>query len=126
MRVRIPFGILINKKSLNIYWILQFQNMDIVLAEIFSITIYKVCSLATGVILSYLGYKLFMAGVWGDAGDAEGSFGDNKLIIKRAAPGTFFILMGALVIGLTIFKGLEFKSFPQKQGVANEKPELVD
>ena len=100
--------------------------MDIVLAEILSITIYKVCSLATGVILSYLGYKLFIAGVWGHAGDAEGVFGNNKLIIKKAAPGTFFILMGALVIGLTIYKGLEFKSFPQTQGVTNEKPKLAD
>ena len=100
--------------------------MDIVLAEVVAITIYKLCSLATGVMLSYLGYKLFMAGVWGNAGDAEGSFGDNKIIIKKAAPGTFFVLMGALVIGLTIFKGLDFTSYQDEKGTYNEKPMLTD
>ena len=100
--------------------------MDIVLAEVIAVTVYKLCSLATGVTLSYLGYKLFMAGVWGNAGDAEGSFGDNKIVIKKAAPGTFFVLMGALVIGLTIFKGLDFNSNQDPQGINNEKPTLID
>ena len=100
--------------------------MDIVLAEVVAVTVYKLCSLVTGVILSYLGYRLFMAGIWGNAGDAEGSFGDNKIIIRKAAPGTFFVLMGALVIGLTIFKGLDFNSYHNKQGVIDEKPKLID
>lgn len=89
--------------------------MDLNTAQILSLLIYKLASLATGVALSYMGYKLFMAGVWGNAGDAEGSFGDNKLVIKQAAPGTFFILMGALVIGLTIAKGLSFKTNEEHQ-----------
>lgn len=84
--------------------------MDLNTAQTLSLLIYKLASLSTGVALSYMGYRLFMAGVWGSAGDAEGSFGDNKLVIKQAAPGTFFILMGAIVIGLTIAKGLSFKT----------------
>lgn len=99
--------------------------MDIVLCKVIAITIYKICSLATGVLLSFLGYKLFMAGVWGNAGNAEGSFGDNKLIIKKAAPGTFFVIMGAIVIGLTIMKGLDF-TYISQHGVKNEKPALID
>jgi hypothetical protein len=96
--------------------------MDVQLVEVLALTVYKVASLATGVILSYLGYKLFMAGVWGDAGDAEGVFGDNKIIIKKAAPGTFFVIMGALVIGLTIIKGLDLGSTKTIHGASNEQP----
>ena len=100
--------------------------MDIYIAQIISITIYKLASLATGIALSYMGYKLFMAGVWGNAGDAEGVFGNNKLVIKRAAPGTFFILMGAIVIGLTIANGMSFKTTTDQQEVMDEKPAIVD
>lgn len=108
--------------------------MDIILSKVIAVTIYKICSLAAGIFLSYLGYRLFMAGIWGHAGDAEGTFGDNKLIIKKAAPGTFFIIMGAIVIGLTIIKGLDFTTHKNAQGlnyeqgkeIKNEKPELVN
>jgi hypothetical protein len=104
--------------------------MDIYIAQIISLTVYKLASLATGVALSYMGYKLFMAGVWGNAGDAEGSFGDNKIIIKKAAPGTFFILMGTIVIGLTIGSGLSFKTDQEHKEQVSEiheaKPAIPD
>jgi hypothetical protein len=54
-----------------------------------------------------MGYKLFMAGVWGpkhgdsvSAGEVTGQFGDNKILIKKAAPGTFFVVLGAIVLML--------------------------
>ncbi len=76
---------------------------------IFAITFYKLMSLFVGTIFAYMGYKLFMAGVWGEAGDVQAQFKENKLLIKRAAPGTFFVLFGTIVVCFTIFKGLEFK-----------------
>ncbi|WP_206512315.1 hypothetical protein [Colwellia sp. Arc7-635] len=62
----------------------------------------------------------------GDAGSAEGSFGDNKIIVKKAAPGTFFALFGAIVICVTIFKGLDFVSISEGMEVQDEKPTLID
>jgi hypothetical protein len=56
-----------------------------------------------------MGYRLFLAGIWGHAGEIEGEFGNNKLVIKKAAPGTFFALFGAIIISITIYKGMEFK-----------------
>lgn len=100
--------------------------MDIYIIQILSITIYKIVSLITGISLSYMGYKLFLAGIWGNAGNAEGEFGDNKLIIKKAAPGTFFVIMGAIIIGLTIIKGLNIENISNYQGTHNEKPKLID
>jgi hypothetical protein len=102
--------------------------MDIYIAQIISLTVYKLASLVTGLLLSYMGYKLFMAGVWGNAGDAEGAFGNNKLVIKKAAPGTFFILMGAIVIGLTISNGLSFNTASEQHQteMQDEKPAVAD
>jgi hypothetical protein len=79
------------------------------IAAIASIAIYKLASLATGTALAYMGYRLFMAGMWGKAGDVDIQFKENKLLIRKAAPSTFFTVAGALVIALTLFKGLGFK-----------------
>nr|WP_067297653.1 hypothetical protein [Marinobacterium profundum] len=100
--------------------------MDIQVAQILALTIYKIVSLLAGVSLSYMGYRLFMAGIWGHAGDAEGEFGNNRIVIKKAAPGTFFVLMGAIVIGLTLVKGLNFEISPVMEGALSEKPALID
>ena len=62
-----------------------------------------------GFLFSYMGYKLFMNGIWGHAGEIDSQFGDNKLVVKKAAPGTFFALFGAIIVGMTVWKGLEFK-----------------
>lgn len=57
-----------------------------------------------------MGYRLFVKGIWGHAGEMEAEFGDNKLILKKAAPGTFFALFGAIIVAITIYKGLEFEN----------------
>lgn len=72
---------------------------------------YKIISLLLGTSISYMGYRLFLAGIWGEAGDVEAQFKDNKIVIKRAAPGTFFALFGAIVICLTIYEGLSLHDY---------------
>jgi hypothetical protein len=39
------------------------------------------------------------------AGDFEGAAGVTRLKLSNAAPGTFFVVLGSIVILLTIFKG---------------------
>jgi len=87
-----------------------------------SLLIYKTASLLVGLVFAYMGYRLFMAGVWGEAGDLDAQFGKNKLLLKKAAPGTFFVLFGAIVIALTIWKGFTVNTFEQKDhsSVQNE------
>ena len=80
------------------------------MAIVIGLTLYKIISLIVGLILTYLGYRLFMAGVWGSAGDLEGNYGNNKLVLKSAAPGTFFALFGTIVIAITIVEGLELSA----------------
>ena len=77
------------------------------------VTAYKIFSLLTGLALCYMGYRLFLAGVWGASGDLDAKYSNTRLILKGAAPGIFFALFGTIVITATIFKGLEISSqFP--------------
>ncbi len=73
--------------------------------SVFSLLIYKVLSLSSGVFLSWLGYKLFQNGVWGNAGELSGKYKDNELLLKSAAPGTFFVVLGSLIILVSVFSG---------------------
>lgn len=85
--------------------------MDIKTQIIISLTAYKLVSLIVGSAFSYMGYRLFLAGVWGHSGELQTEFGNNKLVLKKAAPGTFFVLFGAVIISITLYKGLEFKDY---------------
>ena len=100
----------------------------------YSILIYKLVSLGVGTMFAYLGYRLFMAGVWGNSGDLKTNFGDTKIVLKAAAPGTFFALFGTIIILAAIFMkmNLEYNNssplnpheFRASQGL-KETPERV-
>lgn len=62
-----------------------------------------VATLLVGFGFAYLGYLLFVKGVFEGGGDWEGAWGEKNILIKRAAPGTIFALLGtAIVIGMFI------------------------
>ena len=71
-----------------------------------AVLIYKLASLGAGVLVCYMGYRLFSAGIFGDAGSVDATFKDTRLLIRRGAPGTFFAVVGAVVLALTLFKGI--------------------
>jgi hypothetical protein len=70
---------------------------------------YKIVCLVVGLVIVYLGYTLFVKGVFGESGDVEGSFKDYKLIVRKAAPGTYFVLFGSIIIGMIVFKGFSME-----------------
>lgn len=74
------------------------------LAFILGLLIYKLACLAVGSLLCYFGYRLFKEGIWGNAGNLEANFRDTTLVVKSAAPGTFFVLLGAVIIVTTILQ----------------------
>src|SRR6266446_3141159 len=97
------------------------------MAIIISVGIYKLACLATGTLLVYMGYRLFMASIWGKAGEVDLQFKENKLLIRKAAPGTFFTVAGTIVLVVTLSKGLGFE-IQQAQRIEPpiEKPSLPD
>ena len=86
-------------------------DMEVESQIIIAVTMYKIISLLIGILFAYMGYKLFMAGIWGSAGDIEGEFNDKKIIIRKAAPGTFFALFGAIVISITVINKIDLQDY---------------
>jgi len=72
--------------------------------------IYRSIALIAGILSIYLGYQLFRIGVYEKAGDLKAAWGSNRLVLKQAAPGTFFALFGALVITFGLWKGITVQS----------------
>jgi hypothetical protein len=91
---------------------------------IFSLTLYKVLSILVGLVCLFFGYRLFQSGVSTKAGELNAKSGDKSLVLKQAAPGTFFALFGVIIISVGLFKGLELETaeyFP-----SNTQQELVE
>jgi hypothetical protein len=47
---------------------------------------------------------LYLVFGW-NSGTLQASSKDNKLLLKGAAPGTFFAVCGAIIVGVALFKG---------------------
>jgi hypothetical protein len=80
-------------------------TMDTTLA----LFIYKLVCIGSGLLVCYFGFRLFILGIFTGAGDLTSQFQSTKLVLKKAAPGTFFALFGAAVIGVSLWKGLQFE-----------------
>ena len=104
--------------------------MQVVMQDL-ALLLYKVGCLSVGALFAYMGYRLFMlsgrprpispAGVTGSApaapapeatgystGDVEWQFGKSQLKFKNAAPGAYFSVCGTVIVGFTVFAGLQF------------------
>lgn len=98
--------------------------MDEETAKIIVLLIYKLSCLLVGTLFCYFGYRLFKDGIWGSAGDMESNFSNNKVILKNAAPGTFFTVLGAAIIIFTVWQGMHIPAnFSYRQDVG-PMPEL--
>ncbi len=96
--------------------------MTVTAAAILGFYAYKLGCLAAGSLFAVLGYKLFVAGVVGDAGSLDARHKDTKLTLRDAAPGTFFALFGAVVIVVTLWQGVHY----EEGGGGGSPPELPD
>jgi hypothetical protein len=71
-----------------------------------AVLIYKLACLAVGTLAIYLGYRLFEDGFVMAAGDMHAQGKGMGLSLSQAAPGTFFALFGAVIVSVTVWKGL--------------------
>jgi hypothetical protein len=77
-------------------------------ASIVCVTLYKLACLGVGALFCALGYWLFVLGVKGDAGDLAAGYGKLHMALKSAAPGTFFAVLGAVIVVVTVSHELKF------------------
>lgn len=72
---------------------------------------YKLTCVTAGVLIVWMGYRLFTLGIFRSSGDVDVLFDKKaKILIKRGAPGTFFTLFGSLLLVATVWRGLEVES----------------
>lgn len=91
------------------------------MAVIIGTVIYKITTLLIGFGITYLGYRLLLSGVFEGGGDLNVAFSDNKLILKKASPGTFFVLFGTAIIIFSLWKGQELGSL-ESSSTRSEAP----
>ena len=72
-----------------------------------TLSTYKIAVLVIGYLIIRLGYSLFMKGVTGEF-KFSAEFKGAKTHLISASPGLFLILMGTIVLGIGLYKGLEF------------------
>ena len=75
------------------------------LISTFAVWSFKLATLLVGYLFAKLGYNLFIKGVTGEfkfKTDIKGAKAD----LVSASPGLFFILMGTIILGIGLFKGL--------------------
>jgi hypothetical protein len=95
---------------------------------------YKLTCLAVGLTVIVLGYFLFMKGLYKGSGDLEGSWKDYKIAIRKAAPGTYFVIFGSLIISHTLYKGFESEEYKSLNSItptaevqkSNSTPVIID
>lgn len=84
--------------------------------------LFRLAIIAVGALAIFCGYRLFCLPL-AASGDAElnAKLGDYEFSLKRAAPGTFFVLFGVVVVGLMVYQGNpEFLREEMPAQVANE------
>jgi hypothetical protein len=95
--------------------------------EITAIFVYKVLGLLVGTFITWLGFRLFTTGVFKSSGNIDAMFNQTKIVLRRAAPGTLFLIFGASVTVATIWKGLELSGRERiattSSSVEGEKPQ---
>ena len=91
------------------------MNQDIVAALVYRMTV-LLCGFGSIV----MGYRLFRLGVFEKAGELKASWGGKSVLLKAAAPGTFFALFGSAVIAITVWKGFTIETLKptEKDGLS--------
>lgn len=89
----------------------------------------RLALIASATMICYWSYKLFVKGIFPDAGDVNVIWGDKKMLIRRAAPGTFFVLLGTMILALLAYKSISFHkdvdSDKEKEKVVTSSPVYI-
>jgi hypothetical protein len=71
------------------------------------VTAYHLLTSLIGLVAAYMGFRLFRYGVFERAGELKLAWGDRSLLLKQAAPGTFFSVLGAGIIAVSLVTGVK-------------------
>lgn len=85
---------------------------------------YNIATLIIGYLFARLGYTLFLKGVTGEFKfhmDIKGAKAD----LISASPGLFLILMGTIIVGIEVYKGMSIYIGGEKSPVPEQEKQLT-
>lgn len=80
------------------------------------LVVYRLGTMLIGLAAVYMGYRLFLSGFFEHAGDLKATWGERGLVLKQAAPGTVFALLGVIAIVVSLVQGISIT--PTSSGTA--------
>jgi hypothetical protein len=83
--------------------------------SVVSAVMYRIATIAAGLLTTWMGYELFKLGVYEKAGELKATWGSRALLVKQAAPGTFFALFGTGVMAVSVWKGIDISRIKPSQ-----------
>src|SRR5882672_1106230 len=96
---------------------------------------YRFLLIIAGTLMVYWGYRLFLHGYLEKAGELKASVGKYQFLLKSAAPGVFFALLGVITISIGVFRKIELSlpngamgkmSFPKRDKPCDDTSEKGD
>ncbi len=84
--------------------------MEVTSAFLIYVTLFRLEIIGAGIVSIFLGYRLFVKGVWpdivgGQGTDVDAKIAGSSLTVKNAAPGTCFSLFGVVIIVVMFASG---------------------
>ena len=95
-------------------------NIWFLIVTALSLWSYKVVTLLIGYLFAKLGYDLLIKGVSGDF-KFKAEIKGVKADLVSASPGIFFILMGTIIVGITLYRGFSLETDLPKIVSSDEK-----
>lgn len=86
------------------------------------LSIFRIIAIIIGLTIVYLGYLLFSEGMYERVEELKDALGSKYPYL--AIPGAFFVLFGALVIGISIWQGVKIKEIQEIVTKANDRESL--
>lgn len=76
------------------------ENVWIVLI----LTTFRIVCIMASLFFCYLGYRLYVKGVFEKEGKIEGRYGKAKFVLRNVAPGVVFVVLGTVVGGFAVIR----------------------
>jgi hypothetical protein len=104
--------------------------MSIASSYLLYLAVFRLSIIITGALSIFLGYRLFLKGVGPSeaaktGAQLEAAASSYRLTLRNAAPGTFFALFGAIIIGANFYQGgpsLTLKTLAEAVKLEGEAP----
>ena len=96
------------------------------LAVVLALIVSRIVTALIGLAFAYFGYRLFSLGVYAKAGELRAAWGEKHLMLKQAAPGTFFALFGGIITAAALLGGGDVERAQTVTSTAQAKSDQSD